>query len=425
MTLLKTGPIILALAGTLFAADPLDTIVGKVGDEIIMKSEVERQVQLYRMQAPGDPTPDDSLRKAALENIIEGKLMVLEARRESLTVADAEVEEQIGQAIDNLRRNFPSEDSFQSVLKREGTTLDKLKEKYRGDTRERMTIQRLIDKTIRPRVANPTSKEVEAFYAAHKDSIPNEPEKVQIQHILIAVKPGTAAQAAAQTKMRTVLAQLRAKKKFADLAAKYSQDPGSAARGGDLGWFGRGAMVPQFEQVAFSLKPGQVSDPFLSPFGFHIIKLLEKKDDQVHAAHILIQVKPGDADIAKAKKTAAGLRARIVDGKEDFGQVAKTYSDDTDSKAKGGDLGLVPVDAFPPQVKDELAVLKEGDISDVIETETGYHVIKLLKREPAKEATFDSVKDQLTDYLKNKKMQDEYNSWMKDLKSKHFIERSL
>ncbi|MCU0607019.1 MAG: peptidylprolyl isomerase [Candidatus Edwardsbacteria bacterium] len=425
MKLLRTASIILALAGTLFAADPLDTIVGKVGEDIIMKSEVERQVQLYRLQAPGDPTPDDSLRTAALENLIEGKLMVLEAQRESVKVSEAEVEEQIGQAIENLRRNFPSEDSFKAVLRREGTTLDKLKEKYRGDTRERMTIQRLIDLKIRPRVTNPTSKEVAAFFASHKDSIPNEPEKVQLQHILIAVKPGAAAQGAAQAKMRTVLAQLRAKKRFADVAAKYSQDPQSAARGGDLGWFGRNAMVPQFEQVAFSLKPGQVSDPFLSPFGFHIIKLLERKDDQVHAAHILIRVTPGDADIAKASKTAAGLRGRIVDGKEDFGQVAKTYSDDTDSKAKGGDLGLVPVDAFPPQVKDELAVLKEGDISDVIETETGYHLIKLLKREPAREATFESVKEQLTEYLKNKKMQDEYNSWMKDLKTKHFIERSL
>ncbi|MDI6739529.1 MAG: peptidylprolyl isomerase [Candidatus Edwardsbacteria bacterium] len=416
----------LLLAGSvMFAADPIDTIIGKVGDDIIMKSEVERQVQLYRMQAPSDPTPADSLRKAALENIIEGKIMFLEAKRESIAVTGPEVEEQIDKAIENMKAGFPSEDSFRLALKKEGTTLDKLKDKYRADTRERMMIQRLIDRKIKPKVANPTSKEVEAFYASHKDSIPNEPEKVQLAHILIIPKPGSAAQAAAQARVREALGQLRAKKSFSSVAAKYSQDPGSAAKGGDLGWFGRGVMVPEFDQAVFSLKPGQTSDPFQSRFGFHIVKLLEKKGDEVRAAHILIRVVPSEADIAKARKTANGLHDRIVSGKEDFGKVAQSYSDDLESKAKGGDLGLAPVDAFPPQVKDELAVMKEGDVSDVIETDTGFHVVKLHKREPAREATLESVKEQLTDYLKNRKMQDEYGSWMKDLKTKYFIERNL
>jgi len=366
------------------------------------------------------------MRKAALENIIEGKIMVLEAKRESIAVAESEVEEQIDKAVENLRANFPSEDSFKLALKREGTTLDKLKDKYRADTRERLMIQKLIDKTIRPRVSTPTSKELEAFYASHKDSIPNEPEKVQLAHLLIIPKPGQAAEAAAQAKVREAMAQLRAKKSFAAVATKFSQDPGSAAHGGDLGWFGKGQMVPEFEAAAFALKPGETTkQPVRTRFGYHIIKVLERKEDQVHAAHILITVQPSDADLARARKTAEGLRGRVVDGKEDFAKIAQSYSDDKESAPKGGDLGLVPVDAFPPKVKDEVAILKEGDVSDVIETETGLHIVKLLHREPAKEASYDSVKEQLTEYLKNKKMQDEYNIWMKDLKTKYFIERNL
>jgi peptidyl-prolyl cis-trans isomerase SurA len=426
MKLIKIIALVLLAGGTLFAADALDTIIGKVGDDIIMKSEIDRQVQLYKMQSPYDNTPVDSLRRAALENMIESKIMLMEAKRESLTVADNEVEEQIDKAIENLKASFPSEDSFKLALKREGTTLDKLKEKYRADTRERMMIQKLVDLKIRPKVSAPTSKELEAFYASHKDSIPNEPEKVQLAHILIIPKPGAAAEAAAQAKVREAMAQLRAKKSFASVATKFSQDPGSAARGGDLGWFGQGQMVPEFEAAAFALKPGETTrQPVRTRFGYHIIKLLERKGDQAHAAHILIPVQASDADLAKARRTANGLRSRIVDGKEDFAKVAQSYSDDLDSKAKGGDLGLVPVDAFPPKVKDEVAVLKEGDVSDVIETDTGLHIIKLIKREPAKEASFETVKEQLSDYLKNKKMQEEYTSWMKDLKTKYYIERNL
>ncbi len=247
-----------------------------------------------------------------------------------------------------------------------------------------------------------------------------------LPHILIIPKPGPAQETAAQAKVREAMAQLRAGKKFAAVAAKFSQDPGSAAKGGDLGWFGQGQMVPEFETAAFALKPGETTrQPVRSRFGYHIIKLLERKGDEIHAAHILITVQAGDADLARARKTANGLRGRIVDGKEDFAKIAQSYSDDLESKAKGGDLGLVPVDAFPPKVKDEVAILKEGDVSEVIETETGLHIVKLLKREPAKEASYDSVKEQLTEYLKNKKMQDEYNIWMKDLKTKYYIERNL
>jgi len=416
---------LLLAGGAAFAADPVDAIVGKVGDDIIMKSEVDRQVQLYRMQVPTDPTTDDSLRKAALENIIEGKVMVLEARRESVAVADADVEEQINQAIQNLRRNFPSEDSFRMALKREGTTVDKLKEKYRSDTRERMMIQRLIDKRVRPKAAAPTSREVEAFYATHKDSIPDEPEKVQLQHILIVPKIGQAAETRAQDRARAAMAELRAGKSFSAVAAKYSDDPGSSGRGGDLGWFGRGAMVPQFDAAVFGLKPGETTkQPVRTQFGFHIIRLAERNGDQVRASHILVMVKPSAQDIGRARKTIDGLRSRIAAG-EDFGTVARTYSHDNDSKARGGDLGLVPVEAFPEEVKNELAAMKEAEVSDVIETETGYHLVKLVKREPARRATFESVREQLTEYLKNKKMQDEYNKWMKDLKGKHYIERNL
>jgi len=408
-----------------WAADTLDAVIGRVGDQPILKSEIDRQVQLYRMQVPQDPTPLDSLRKMALEQKIENYVMLAEAKKESIFVKDSEIEEVLDQRIAEMKSQFPTEEQFNAQLKAEGTTIAQLKDMHRKDVKNMLIVQRLIDRNLRAQVTPPTTKELEAFFASHKDSIPGDPEKVDISHILIAPKPGQKSVADAQKKVQEVLSQLKLKKPFAELAKKYSMDEGSAVNGGDLGWFGRNQMVPEFEQAAFTLKPGQISKVVQTQFGYHIIKLLEKKDDQVHAAHILIMVTPSAADIAKAKRTVTALHERVTVGKEDFNKVAATYSDDPEAKKTDGKLSGIPVEGFPAEIKDELAILKEGEVGDIIETPTGFHIVKLEKRYPAKAPTMEAVKDQLVEYLKSKKMQELYEAWMKKLKTQYFIERKL
>jgi peptidyl-prolyl cis-trans isomerase SurA len=425
MRIFKACLIMLLVAGAARAADTLEAVIGRVGDQPILKSEVERQVQLYRMQVPQDPTPLDTLRKMALEQKIEHYLMLAQARKESVLVKDAEVDEVLNQRIAEMKAQFPDEEKFNAQLRAENTTLAQLKAKHRDEVRNMLTIQRLIDRNLRSKLTPPTTKELEAFFASHRDSIPGDPEKVDLSHILIAPKPGQKAIADARQKMAQVQEQLRLKKTFAEVAKRFSQDPGSKDNGGDLGWFGRNQMVPEFEQAAFALKPGQVSDVITTQFGFHIIKLLEKKDNQVHAAHILIMVVPSEADIAKARKTVTGLHRRVTTDGENFNKVAKTYSDDPEAKNTDGRLSGIPVEGFPAEIKDELAVLKEGETSDIIETPTGFHIIKLEKRYPAKPATLEAVREQLTEYLKSKKMQEMYEAWINKLKAQYHIERRI
>ncbi len=425
MKIIKILMVLLIFSCAAQAADTLDTIIGRVDDQPVLKSEVDRQVQLYRMQVPQDPTPLDSLRKIALEQKIENLIMLAEAKKESIFVNDSEIDEILNQRIAEMKSQFATEEQFNAQLKAEGTSISQLKTKHREDVKSMLVVQRLIDRNLRSQVTQPTTKELEAFFASHKDSIPGEPEKVDISHIIIAPKPGQKSIAETQNKIRLVQEQLKLKKSFSEVAKKYSQDSGSAPNGGDLGWFGKGQMMPEFEAAAFNLKPGQVSDVVITVYGLHIIKLLEKKDDQVHAAHILITATPSAADIVKAKRTVTALHERVTSGKENFNKVAQTYSDDPEAKTKEGKLIGIPVEGFPPEVKDELAILKEGEISDVIETQTGYHIIKLVKRYPAKAASLEAVKDQLVEYLKSKKMQELYETWMDKLKARHFIERKL
>jgi peptidyl-prolyl cis-trans isomerase SurA len=416
--------LLLALPCSLYAQTARDGVVAVVDEQPILQSELDKQVSLLKLQLNQSQNimPEDSLNKLALERLIEVRLLMLQAKKESLDVTDAEVEEALNKSIGEMRSQFPSEEAFNAQLKAEGTDIAKLKSKHRADAKNQLLMQKLIDKNIRSRVAPPTEKEVLAFYASHKDSIPPEPEKAEVSWIVIVPKPGTAAKTAAINRYNQVMAKLKAKGDFAALAKKYSQDPGSAANGGDLGWFGRNQMVPEFEKACFEGKVGQVTETD-TRYGRHIIKVLEKKGDQVRAAHILIQPVPTEADLAKARKLAAGLYRRVTTGKEDFGRVAKTYSDDPMSKENNGLLGLIPVEAFPDAIKTELASMQEGDISEAVETEQGLTILKLNKRVAAKEPTYENVKNDLVEYLKNKKMQESLEAYLKTLKTKYVIER--
>jgi peptidyl-prolyl cis-trans isomerase SurA len=408
------------------AQEPVDAVVAKVEDMPILKSEVDRQVELYKMAGPMAKLPEDSLRKLALESLIETNLMLAKAKADSLTATNEEVEARLDKSIENMRAQFPTEEAFQAQLKEEGLTLAQLKDKHRRDARSQILIQKLIDRTLRPKVGEPSAKEMEQFYTDHRDSFPPEPEKVEISHILIIPKPGELATRNFETKARQVMAAIQAKKlSFGAIAKKYSMDKGSAAGGGELGWVVKDDLYPEIRDKIVKLKIGQVSEPIQSRVGVHFVKMLEKQGERMRLAHILLFPTPTEADVARAKKTATGLRTRVTTGGEDFAKVAQTYSDDEETKDKGGSLGQMPVEAFSryPEIRDELATMAEGEISEVLKSDTGFHVFKLYKRIPMQQPTYETVKPQLREYIMGKKMQELYENWMKELKKKYYVER--
>lgn len=409
------------------AQEPVDAVVAKVEDMPILKSEVDRQVELYRLSAPASRgVPEDSLRKMALESLIETNLMLARAKAESLTVTDQEVETRLNASIENMRAQFPNEEAFQAQLKEEGLTLAQLKDKHRRDARSQLLIQKLIDRNLRTKVPEPSTKELEKFYESHRDSFPPEPERVELSHILIIPKPGEQANRAFEAKVRQVMAALREKKlSFATIAKRHSMDKRSGPEGGDLGWVDKEDLFPEIRDRIQKMRVGQVSDPIQSRAGIHFVKMMEKQGERMRLSHILLYPEPSEADIARAKRTAAGLRTRVTTGGEDFAKVAQTYSDDEETKSKGGSLGVTPVEAFAryPEIKDEMATMAEGEVSEVLRTETGFHVFKLHKRLPMQQPTFETVKPQLREYIMGKKMQELYETWMKELKKKYYVER--
>jgi len=202
---------------------------------------------------------------------------------------------------------------------------------------------------------------------------------------------------------------------FEDVARQFSDDP-SARVGGDLGTFGHGDMVPEFETVAFSLKPMEISQPIRTRFGYHIIQVLEhipatdSTEEQVHARHVMVQAKPTPADEERARKRAMAVRDTLMHG-ADFAAVAKRYSADSATRDSGGVLGEIPVPGLPANLREPLSGLRVGEVSVPFKRDAGYHIFKLLSRSPETDYKYDEIKDDLKQLVMNKKLEEAYHRW--------------
>ena len=249
----------------------LPAVLARVNGEDVTRTEFEEFVQNLEGRA-GGPVPAeqrDQVYRGVLDQIVGYKLLLQESRARKVAIPDADVDARVGE----IRKQFPSEDVFMQMLIQRKMTLEQI----RNDARQDMAIAKLIETEIAAKAAV-KPEQIQDFYAKNPDQFKQD-ERVRASHILIAFpeKADAAAKAQARTKADQVLKDVKAGKDFAALAKQHSQDPGSAVNGGDLGFFQKGQMVGPFNDVAFTLAPGAVSDVVETQFGYHIIKVAEKQ----------------------------------------------------------------------------------------------------------------------------------------------------
>ena len=249
----------------------LPDVLARVNGEAVNKTEFDRALSALEARN-GGPVPAqqrDRVLRQVLDQVVDYKLLIQEGRARKIEATDAEVDARMKE----IQAQFPTEDAFKQMLTARKTTL----EQVRSDIRQDITVQKLIENAIADKVAV-KPEQVTDFYTKNPDQF-KQPERVRASHILIMVPKGSdvAAKTAARTKAADILKDVKAGKDFAALAKQHSQDPGSAQNGGDLGFFQPGQMVGPFNDVAFKLAPGQVSDLVETEFGFHIIKVAEKQ----------------------------------------------------------------------------------------------------------------------------------------------------
>jgi peptidyl-prolyl cis-trans isomerase C len=249
----------------------LPQVCAKIDGAPVGREELEAAVKDAEARAgrPVPPTERDAVYRGLLDRVILFKLLANEAKVRGVTVTPQEVTERIAQ----IKQQFPSEAEFQKELAKRHTTMAQLQEEQRRD----LVNAKTIEAEVAPKLAV-TDADLDTFYKANPDQF-KEQETVRASHILFSVAKDAApaAKLATKTEAEGVLKRVKAGEDFAALAKQYSKDPGSAAVGGDLNFFPKGQMVPPFDAAAFAMKPGDISDLVETDFGYHIIKLTEKR----------------------------------------------------------------------------------------------------------------------------------------------------
>jgi peptidyl-prolyl cis-trans isomerase C len=253
----------------------LPAVVARVNGEDIKAADLENAVRGLEGRA-GGPVPADQrdrVYRGVLDDMIGYKLLVQEAKTRKVVVPDADIEAQVAQ----IRGQFPDQQQFEQALAAQKMTVQDV----RDDARSELSVEKLIEAEIGTKIGV-TPEAISDFYKNNQDKFQQGP-RVRASHILIQVAPNADAPTKQQAKVKAegILKDLKGGKDFATAAKENSQDPGSAPTGGDLGFFEQGQMVPQFEQAAFALKPGQMSELVETQFGYHIIKVAEKQDARV------------------------------------------------------------------------------------------------------------------------------------------------
>ena len=398
-------------------AKVLDKIVAVVQNEIITKSELD--VRAAYMATRMNKNPDDpAFREKILEQMIDEKLLYVQAKLDSVEVTDEQIDRQLDMQMNYFIQQYGSKERVEQVY---GMSIERIKREFREDVKKDLMAQMVQQKKFGN--VDVTRREVYEFFNEYKDSLGLIPEKLTISHIFINPQNNKRLQKKAYNFAKSLLDSLKHGADFAELARKYSDDPGSASDGGNLGWAKRGLFYPEFEAAAFALKKGEISDVVKTPVGYHIIQLLDKRGEAINARHILIKVKNDEEADLKAIEFLNEIRDSIIKGYNTFEYYARKYSDDKESAKFGGKLGTFEVSKLDKQTRDAVYKLKEGEISypkrlDINRTTYGFHIVRLDKRvrqhKPDPDKDYDDIK-QLAILRKKQKL---YEQWLKEIKSK-------
>jgi peptidyl-prolyl cis-trans isomerase SurA len=405
----------------------IDKVVGKVDNYILLKSEVENGILQAKSGNPG--IPESELRCKVYEQLIINKLMLAKADIDSVTVESAMVEAELDQRMNYMINAIGGREKLEAYYKK---TVEQFKNEFRKDVREQMLVRKMQDNITRNIKVTPA--EVRRFFNdIPKDSLPFFSTEVEVGQILKHVVSGRANKQKAKEKLQEIRQRIIDGESFEFLAKAYSQDPGSAQDGGNLGFAKRGMMVPEYESAAMNLQPMELSEIVESAFGYHLIQLLEKRGNEYNSRHILIRPEPDDMDIDRTIQQMDSLRNAILGDSITFEKAVIKFSDDRETKQSGGyfldpntNSTRIPVDELEPGLFFTIDTMKVGTITrpTVIKTPDGKIAVQMLYYKARYKPHEANLKD---DYQKiynaclQKKRAMAIDDWFKKTKNEVYI----
>lgn len=385
-----------------------DRILAVVGDNLLLESEWLEQTLILTDQLGLDrSSPEfEQIAIQAFDQMLRNLIIVTVAEQDTMIQLDNEIiAEQVEAEIEQIRSRFPNEAEFQRELRRSqwGSLAG-----YRADIQERKRRESLGQAFLelrRDEIKIPvvTDADVRAYWDENRAAFGSRPENFRFEEIAVTIRPNEQAKAAALEEAERVLADIEAGLDFGSAAEEFSDDPGSAEDRGDLGWFGRGRMVPSFEAAAFESTPGEIVGPIESPFGYHLIQVIDQRPEERRARHILLGFERSAEDQARAQSEARSLADAIVLG-ADVDSLQAIYMPDDESAAE---ILEFPAGQLPAQYLRALSRLEEGSTT-VIETSTGFSVLVSRGRSGGGEATFEELAPRIREQLEQEQAEDAF-----------------
>ena len=429
MRILRFCALILAIAhiGTnLAAARRFDQIIAYVNDDVITKWELDSVVnqkamelqQVYRFSEREAMQKAEQERAELLDQLIRQMLLVETALTLKIEITELEVDQYLQNFKDQYK--IKTEAELAQALKKEGYTLMS----FREQAKRNLMAERLVMQRILPRLQIRDS-DIQKFFEENRSQLPTKTDRVHLRHIFVAFKPSEADRTLALDKIDTILQDLKAGTDFERLAQRYASDEERKTGIGllnELPIAEMGNLSPTFRDTLAGINAGEISEPVEGNDGFYLFKV-ERKDDQTIAfRHLVVSLKPSEEAMEAAYERADSLLQRLNQG-EDFNTLARQYSDDSQTKANGGDLGVRALSELNPETRKIIEGLSIGTHSTPVKTTYGVHIFKIDSRTAPELG--DAEKDQIRIMLRQQKFQEEWQLYTDLLKENSFIKIKL
>jgi len=409
----------------------IDEVTGTVGAEIILRSDIESQ--LAYMQAQRGSIPPNA-RCLILDNLLGQNLLLHQARIDSIVISDDEVEAQISARVDRILALMNND--YQQFEDYYGKTVSEIRGEFREPIQNQILIERMQNQVLSAITITP--EEVRTFFnRVPKDSLPYFNSEVELAEIVYYPKVNETQKQQAYVQLSQIRKMITEDQRdFAEVASEYSDDLGSARLGGDLGWQKRGTFVPEFESVAYNLEPGEMSDIFESPFGYHFVQLLERRGNLLHTRHILIAPKIEQADLDLAVHVLDSVRMAITrDSTMTFEEAVKNFGDENSTSYNNGGRMLNPksgntffeIGDLDHRLFFVIDTLQENQISSPIayQDPTGkvyYQLVKLLSRSRPHKASLKTDYSRIREAALAEKKNEYLDEWIQDHIANTYIE---
>jgi peptidyl-prolyl cis-trans isomerase SurA len=408
----------------------IDKVVAKVGSEYILLSEIEEEFSYAKSR---NPNVSDQIKCDILDNIIAQKLVIYHAKIDSVEISDAEVETQLDYRFESVLRQMNGDEAFFEEYY--GATISEMKERYRDDQKHKILAEKMQFNLMSEIEITP--KEVEKFYfGVPSDSLPYFKSEMEISEIVLMPQVNENSRKMALDKITELRNAVISKTMtFADAASKNSMDPGSALRGGDLGFAKRGVYVPEFEATVFSLAKDEISEIIETEFGFHFMELIERRGNSVRARHVLIKpdITPNDLDIAKSKLDS--IRNLVLIDSMSFETAVRkfsmkalpSYSNSGRVKNQNTNSTFFAADDLDPDTYFAIFDLKPKGISKPIlmtmpDGQKGYRLVQLNSITKPHKANLKEDFDKIANFAKESKKNEYFLKWLKKKRSETFIQ---